>query len=98
MVDDSSVAEACGVFGWRRIFDGLNEDFYGVFSCAEVDYFECLFYHVGDFGFFACVFAWAHEAVYETFYDVYSGFAEALVFVTSHAVGQRHRREVYVAF
>jgi hypothetical protein len=65
----------------------LDEDFHGVFSCAQVDYFERLLNKVGGAGFFACVFAWAHEAVYEAFYDVDAGFAEALVFVASHAVG-----------
>jgi hypothetical protein len=62
-----------------------------------VDYFERLFDEVGGAGFFACVFAWAHEAVYEAFYDVYSCFAEALMLMASHAVWQRHGCEVYVA-
>jgi len=97
VVDGSAVAEACGVFCWRAVFHGLNEDFHGVFSGAQVDYFERLFYEVGGAGFFAGVFAWAHEAVYEAFYDVDAGFAEALVFVASHAVGQGHGRQVYVA-
>ena len=57
-----------------------------------MDYFERLFYEVGGAGFFACVFAWAHEAVYESFYDVDVCFAEALVLVASHAMGQRHGR------
>lgn len=98
MVDDSTVAEAGGVFCWRRVFYCLYKDFYGVFSCAYVDYFECVFNHVGGAGFFACVFAWAHEAVDESFYNVYAGFAEALVLVASHAVRQSHGRQVNVAF
>ena len=97
MVDDSAVAEACGVFGWRAVFYGLHEDFDGVFSCAYVDYFECLLYYVGGAGFFACVFAWAHEAVDESFYDVYSRFAETLMLMSSHAVWQSHGCQVYVA-
>ncbi len=57
-----------------------------------MDYFEGLFYEVGGSGFFACVFAWAHEAVYEAFYDVDAGFAEALMLMASHAVRQSHGR------
>jgi hypothetical protein len=56
-----------------------------------------VFHHVSGSGFFACVFAWAHEAVYESFYDVYACFAEALVLVASHAVRQGHGCQVYVA-
>ena len=97
MVDDSTVAEACGVFCRRAVFYCLHEDFYGVFSCAYVDYFKSVFNHVGGAGFFACVFAWAHEAVYESFYDVYSCFAKPLVLVASHAVWQGHGGQVYVA-
>jgi hypothetical protein len=55
-----------------------------------MDYLERLFYEVGGSGFFACVFAWAHKAVYEALYDVDMGFAEALVLVASHAVWQGH--------
>jgi len=87
VVDDSAVAEACGVFGWCAVFYCLNEDFYGIFSCAQMDYFERLLYYVGGSGFFACVFAWAHKTVYEAFYDIHSCFAEALMLVASHAVG-----------
>jgi len=97
VVDGSAVAEAGGVLCWRAVFYGLNEDFHWVFPGAQVDYFERLFHEVGGAGFFACVFAWAHEAVYETFYDVDACFAEALVLVASHAVWQRHWRQVYVA-
>ena len=90
MVDDASVADACGVFAWAAVFDGFDEDFYGVFARAEVDDFEGLFDDVGGFGFFAAVFAWSHEAVYEAFDDVDVCFAEALVLVSAHAVGCGH--------
>jgi len=63
VVDDSSVAYACCVFAWRAVFDGFDEDFDGVFACAEVDDFEGFFDDVGGFGFFAAVFAWSHEVV-----------------------------------
>jgi hypothetical protein len=55
-----------------------------------VDYFERVLYYVCGSGFLTCVFAWAHEAVYESFDDVYSCFAEALMLVASHAVWQGH--------
>jgi len=59
----SAVAYACGVFAWCAVFYGFDEDFYGVFSRAQVDYLERLLHEVGGFGFFACVFARSHEAV-----------------------------------
>ena len=98
MIDDSTVAEPRCVFCGCAVFYGLHEDFYGVFSCAYIDYLESVLHHVCGSGFFARVFSWSHEAVYEPFYDVYACFAEALVFVASHAVGQCHGRQVYVAF
>ena len=90
MVDDSSVAYACCVFAWAAVFDCFDENFYGVFARAEVDDFEGLFDDVSGFGFFAAVFAWSHEAVYEAFDDVDVCFAEALVLVSAHAVGCGH--------
>ena len=94
VVDDASVADACRVLAWRAVFDGFDEDFYGVFARAEVDDFECCFDDVGGFGFFAAVFAWSHESVYEAFDDVDVCFSEALVFVASHAVRCCHGCQV----
>jgi len=94
VVDDASVAYACGVFAWAAVFDGFDEDFDGVFARAEVDYFERLFDDVGGFGFFAAVLAGSHESVYDAFDDVDVCFAEALVFVSSHAVWCGHGCQV----
>ena len=98
MVDDSAVADSRGVFAWAAVFYCFDEDFDWVFSGAYADYFEGFFDDVGGFGFFAAVFAWAHESVYEAFDYVEVCFFEALVFVASHAVGCGHGCEVEVAF
>ena len=63
VVDYASVADSRGVFAWRAVFDGFDEDFDGVFARAQVDDFEGLFRDVGDFGFFARILAWSHEVV-----------------------------------
>ena len=92
MVDDSTVTYACRIFTWCRVFDGFDENFDGVLTRSQVDDFKCLFNNVGGFGFFACVFAWAHKAVYKSFHYVDFCFSKALMLMSSHAVWQRHWR------
>ena len=94
MIDDSTVANACGVFAWRAVFDCADKNFNWVFAGAEIDNFESLFDDVSRFGFFAAVLAWAHHVVYEALNNVDVGFAESLVFVAAHAVGCDHWGQV----
>ena len=94
MIDDASVAYACGIFARAAVFDGFHEYFDRILASAEVDDFECLFDDVCGFCFFAAVFARSHEVVYEAFNNVDVCFTETLMLMPSHAMRCGHGCEV----